>query len=248
VVGSSPQFFGANPAEVKSGPRQGSRALAREEDLARALVTSLAPAQRARAVIDPRAPADIVTGSSREAAVLEARGLPWSELDAGQQGLLLSLVQEYASTQAPAVAERRLQRVRSELEGVVFAWMGGLSKGEGHYYRIQGRSFLVEYDNTQNGANHVHSVWREFRGDWGKDLLGEHYRSAPHTTARLSAARAVTPLSHAVPALQPQPTDLCLGGGIPLRATQRIGDEDDDSIRRGRRSGGGVRRPRSRCR
>lgn len=180
VVGSSPQFLGANPAEVRSGPQRGGRALALEEDLARSLVASLGPAQRARAVLAPRAPADIVTGSAREAAVLEARGLPWTELDAEKQGFLLSLLQEYASTQAPAVAEARLARVRSELASVVFAWMGGLRQGEGHYYRVQGSSFLVEYDNTQNGANHIHSVWREFHGDWGKDLLSEHYRSAPH--------------------------------------------------------------------
>ena len=60
--------------------------------------------------------------------------------------------------------------------------MGGLSKGQGHYYRIQGPSFLIEYDNTQNGANHIHAVWRDLANDWGEDVLAAHYRGAHQTT------------------------------------------------------------------
>jgi hypothetical protein len=78
------------------------------------------------------------------------------------------------------VAQARLARVKASLAQVKFAWMGGLDKGQGHYYRIQGPTFLIEYDNTQNHANHIHCVWRDFKGDWGKDLLAEHYRTAPH--------------------------------------------------------------------
>ena len=78
------------------------------------------------------------------------------------------------------MAQARLARVKAELPAVQFAWMGGLEKGQGHYYRIQGSTFLIEYDNTQNNANHIHCVWREFKGDWGRDLLAEHYRTAPH--------------------------------------------------------------------
>ena len=76
-----------------------------------------------------------------------------------------------------------MARVRGELAEVRFAWMGGIAEGQGHYYRIQGRSFLIEYDNTQDGANHIHCVWRDFQGDWGADALAEHYRSAPHHAA-----------------------------------------------------------------
>jgi hypothetical protein len=193
IVASSPQFLGANPAEVRSGPSRGTRALAAEEDLARALLGSLAPAQRSRAILAAAAPRDIVTGSARQAGILERRGLVWPDLDSKQQGLLLSLVQEYAAVQTPAVAQSRLAKVRRELARVVFAWMGGTEPGAGHYYRIQGESFLIEYDNTQDGANHIHSVWREFQGDWGADALAEHYRTAAHHARPRDVASAVRP-------------------------------------------------------
>lgn len=107
---------------------------------------------------------------------------------------MLSLIQEYAFVQQTAVAQARLIRVKAELPSLKFAWMGGLEKGQGHYYRIQGSTFLIEYDNTQNEANHIHSVWREFKGDRGKDLLAEHYRTAPHhASSRGAGAYAAKP-------------------------------------------------------
>ena len=181
IVSSTPQFLGANPAEVRDGPQKGARALAAEEDLGRALVRSLSPAQRsAQAVLGAEAPKDILTGNSREAAMQEDKGIAYGRLTRTQQGLLLSLIQEHAAVQPLAVAQARLARVRSDLPHIRFAWMGGIEKGQGHYYRIQGPTFLIEYDNTQNDANHVHCVWREFEGDWGRDMLAEHYRTAPH--------------------------------------------------------------------
>ena len=180
VVASTPQFLGANPAEVRDGPMKGTRALAAEEDLGRALVKSLSAGQRSEAVLSKNAPEDILTGDSREAAIQEDKGISYGKLTQEQQGLLLSLIQEYAAAQPPAVALARLARVKAELPNVKFAWMGGLEKGQGHYYRIQGSTFLIEYDNTQNNANHIHCVWREFKGDWGNDLLAEHYRTALH--------------------------------------------------------------------
>ena len=188
VVATTPQFLGANPADVRDGPQKGTRALAAEEDLGRALVKSLSADQGALAVLSKDAPRDILTGASREAAIQDDRGIPYGKLTPEQQGLLLSLVQEYASAQAPAVAQARLGRVKAELPAIRFAWMGGLDKGQGHYYRIQGSTFLIEYDNTQNNANHIHCVWREFKGDWGRDLLTEHYRTAPHHARSRRAA------------------------------------------------------------
>jgi hypothetical protein len=199
LAASTPQFLGANPADVLEGPRKGTRALAAEEDLGRALVKSLSPARRAQAVVSDTAPRDILTGNSRQAAVQDDKGIAYRDLTAEQQGLLLSLIQEYASAHPVAVAQARLARVKAGLDGVKFAWMGGLEKRQGHYYRIQGPTFLVEYDNTQNGANHIHCVWREFKGDWGKDLLAEHYRTAPHHARARRAARAprvATPRTH----------------------------------------------------
>ncbi len=180
LLASTPQFLGANPADVLDGPRKGTRALAGEEDLARELVKSLGSAERAEALLIASAPSDILSGSSRDAALLEDKGIPYPRLTQAQQGLLLSLIQEHASAQPLAVAAPRLARVKAELGSVRFAWMGGTEKRQGHYYRIQGPTFLIEYDNTQNNANHIHTVWREFKGDWGKDVLAEHYRNAPH--------------------------------------------------------------------
>jgi len=180
LVASTPQFLGANPADVREGPQKGTRALAAEEDLGRALVRSLRPDQVAVAVVAKRAPGDILTGASRVAAIHEDTGIAYDKLDAQQQGLLLSLIEAYASAQAPAEAQARLARVKAGLVRTKFAWMGGLEKGQGHYYRIQGPADLIEYDNTQDGANHVHCVWRVFDGDWGRDLLDEHYRTSPH--------------------------------------------------------------------
>jgi hypothetical protein len=180
LAGSTPQFLGANPADVRGGPLKGTRALAAEEDLGRALVKSFDAGQSAQAVLSKDAPDEILTGNSRKAAIQEDKGVLYSKLTPEQQGLLLSLIQEYAAAQPLAVAQSRLARVKADLANIKFAWMGGLEKGQGHYYRIQGSTFLIEYDNTQNHANHIHCVWREFKGDWGEDPLAEHYRTAPH--------------------------------------------------------------------
>ena len=189
IVASTPQFLGANPAEVRAGPRAGTRVLAREEDLARELVRSLSSEQRKLAVTGGSAPSDIVTGNDRRAAIRDWSGIDFDRLAGAQREILLELVREHASTQLPAIAEERSARAEAERESLRFAWMGGLEKGEGHYYRIQGSTFLIEYDNTQNRANHIHCVWRELAGDWGGDLIAEHYRTAPHHAGVRSAER-----------------------------------------------------------
>jgi hypothetical protein len=180
-IGSSPQFFGANPAEMRAGPMKGTRVLAAEEDLGRSLVKSLTAAQRSEAVINVTAPNDIVTKNERKADIQEDKGVAYSKLSKDQQGMLMALIEEYLSAQPRAQARQRLDKLRQAgFNQIKFAWMGGLEKGEGHYYRVQGSTFLIEYDNTQNNANHVHCVWRDFNGDWGEDLLAAHYRGSPH--------------------------------------------------------------------
>ncbi len=157
---------------------QGTRALAAEEDLARALVKSLDDGQRGTAVLSDTAPREILTGAEREASIQEDRGLAYADMNEDQQGLLLSLIREYADAQPAELAEERLAKIRAAgLDAVKFAWMGGLEQGQGHYYRIQGPTFLIEYDNTQNNANHIHTVWRDFDGDFGRDILKEHYEA-----------------------------------------------------------------------
>ncbi len=191
TIVAAPQFYGTNPAEVRvdvpGAPARGTRVLAAEEDLARALLGALTDEQKKTAIIDVKAPADIISGEKRQVAILEDKGLAYSDMNADQKKMLEAIIQEYASKQLNAVARQRVQKLRQGgLDAVKFAWMGSTEKGQGHYYRVQGASFLIEYDNTQGNANHVHSVWREFNGDFGRDLLAEHYRATPH---RYVAAR-----------------------------------------------------------
>ncbi len=183
AVATSPAFFGANPAEVMDGPMKGTRALAAEADLAWALLGGLSSRARERAVVSATAPADIVTGNSRRAAIQDHIGLAVRDMTAGERGLLMTLLEAHASTHAPALAAARLAAIRAAgIENVRFAWMGATkpAPGAGHYYRIHGPTFLIEYDNVQNNANHQHVVWRDFKGDFGEDLLASHYAAVPH--------------------------------------------------------------------
>ena len=179
LIATAPAFFGANPAEVRSGARRGLRALAAEEDVGRELVLSLDERQRARALISADAPRDIVTGNAARVEPLSPIGIRVTELRPEQRVILVRLLDVYLGRMAePLSARRRAALERTDFAKAAFAWAGSTRRGEAHYYRIQGPSFLVEYDNTQNGANHIHTVWRDFDGDFGRDLLREHYRSA----------------------------------------------------------------------
>ena len=187
LLSATPSFFGANPAEVRQGPRAGLRALASEEDIARELLTSMNERQRAQAIIDSTAPRDILTYNRPRVEADAPRGLPMSGLTMPQVDLLMALLETYAEPMPEEIAAARRSAVRAaHWDDIHFAWMGGSSRGEGHYYRIQGPAFLVEYDNTQNDANHIHSVWRDYDGDFGQDLLREHYR-AEHQPAAAPA-------------------------------------------------------------
>jgi hypothetical protein len=178
-IASSPSFFGSNPAMVKEGPRAGLRALGREEDLGRELIQSLNDAQRATAIVDKTAYKDIITFDSRKAALSgQPNGLPFAKLTAKQKEILAELVSDYASNFPPAIADMRLEQYRKTQANLFFAWAGGVNRGDPHYYRVQTPAFLIEYDNTQNNANHIHSVWRDFEGDFGGDLLGQHYQAS----------------------------------------------------------------------
>lgn len=176
----NPTFLGANPAEVRVGPRAGLRVLAVEEDAARALLDSLTPEQRSAAVISPKAPADILTERTRRAAIEgKPAGLEAAKMTPAQRKLLDALIEEYIGNLPGELAEQRRLRVKEAKGRFWFAWMGELERGKAHYYRVQSPGFLIEYDNTQNQANHIHSVWRDFEGDFGEDVLRTHYETAP---------------------------------------------------------------------
>lgn len=176
---TAPSFFGANPRQILHGPRAGLRVLAAEEDLARQLVQSLDDGQRARAVIAAEAPADILTYNHRRAQPFGAEGITADALAPEQRERLMALLETYASAMPAEIAAARMAQVTaapaSELR---FAWAGGTAPGAKHYYRVQSPTFVVEYDCTQDEGNHIHSVWRQFDGDWGLDLLGRHLQEA----------------------------------------------------------------------
>jgi hypothetical protein len=178
-VAGSPSFFGANPAEVLQGPRKGLRTLAAEEDLGREVIQSLDPEQRKVAIVSTEAYKEILTASDRQAALNgQPSGLSASKMNSKQFELLMSLLEEYARNMPAQIAESREEQIKKAGKDIYFAWAGGVGKGEAHYYRIQTPAILIEYDDTQNNANHIHSVWRDFHGDFGADLLKMHYQSS----------------------------------------------------------------------
>jgi hypothetical protein len=181
-VAATPAFLGANPAEVREGPRKGLRILGEEEDMGRKLIKSLNDDQRKTAVFEKEAPKDIVTSNARKAMIKDPVGIPYSQLNDEQKHLLVELVGDYADRHRPDIAANDLKRINAAgWDKVLFAWAGGLEPGEKHYYRVQGPTFLIEFDNTQNNANHIHSVWRDMTGDdFGEDLLLEHYQQNKH--------------------------------------------------------------------
>jgi hypothetical protein len=181
LVADSPTFFGANPAEVREGPRKGLRVLGPEEDAARALLASLDAAQLEKAIITRTAPNDMVTMAQVAVSALSPDGIPASSMNASQRALLMKLVDVYVGYMPDDLAaERRTRFEKADAGKIAFAWAGETEQGKKHYYRIQGPTFLVEYDNTQNDGNHIHSVWRDFNGDFGRDLLREHLAASRH--------------------------------------------------------------------
>jgi len=181
VLADSPAFLGANPAQIKAGPRKGLRVLGEEEDLGRRFVKSLTPEQQTTAVFATVAPQEMITGNARKVQMLNPPGLPAAKMTGEQRKSLLALIANYASRHRPDSAEDDLRKINlAGLDKVHFAWAGGLEPGQAHYYRIQGPTFLVEYDCSQNNANHIHTVWRDIENDFGDDVLRRHYEEVPH--------------------------------------------------------------------
>ncbi len=178
-IAVTPAFMGTNPAEVRSGRNAGTRVLAAEEDLGRQLVTSLDEAQQKEAIIAKVAPPDIYTIPGREldAAIPEPQaGLLFSKMNTSQRELVEMLIGEFAHNLRQELADHELERIRkADLNLIRFAWAGSTTPGQGHYYRLIGPTFIIEYDNTQNDANHIHTIWHDRQHDFGHDLLKDHY-------------------------------------------------------------------------
>jgi hypothetical protein len=179
AIASTPTFAGSNPAEVRDGPQKGKRVLGLYEDSGRALVMALDATQRTTAIINATAPNEIVTTNKLDIEPLSPAGLKASAMTPAQRDLLNRLLDAYSGVMAPEIAADRTAKIRAAgIENISFAWAGPVERGQKHYYRVQGPTFLIEYDNTQGDGNHVHSVWRDFRGDFGRDLLREHIKTA----------------------------------------------------------------------
>jgi hypothetical protein len=178
-ISATPSFMGTNPDIVMDGPRKGLQVLAQEENLGLELANSLTAAQKSKAIFSDKAPADIITEAKRKVSPLEPQGIGWADLNGDQRELVWKLVKLYVQRARGEIADADLKKITDAGQDKLhFAWAGGFKHGEGHYYRIQGPTFLVEYDNTQNNANHIHAVYRDFANDFGEDLLKRHYDEA----------------------------------------------------------------------
>lgn len=181
LTASAPMFMGSNPAVVLSGPHAGLSLLAAEAGIARELLNSFDIQQSAQAIIAVNAPAEIITGNSRKASLQTMAGLSASRMTGEQRALLIHLIREYIMNLRPDLAEAQSDKVKkSEVERIHFAWAGSIEAGKPHYYRIHSPKFLIEYDNTQNSANHIHTVYRDLVNDFGEDMLRRHYERSGH--------------------------------------------------------------------
>ena len=184
AIATTPSFFGANPAEVRKGAKQGLRVLAAEEDEARKLLAMLDPSQRRVAIVDTRTYGDIVTGAKDRVGPLEDRGLQARAMTDAQKAQLRKLIEVYAGNFEAPLRAARLARAAEGFDAIRFAWAGSGERGRQHYYRVQGPKFLIEHDASQDDGNHVHTVWRDYEGDFGRDLLREHHALARGTRHR----------------------------------------------------------------
>ena len=177
----SPFFFGIYPAEVKNGPKKWQRLLKDEEDLGFALVNSFSLDQKQKAIFQLKPFTDIVATNAAQVVMLKPVGILAGNMTHTQKTALNKLIVAYLLTMPKAIAKTRIEKITKEdLNLVSFGWAGETGPGKPHYYRVQGKIFLIEFDNTKNNANHIHTVWRDFNGDFGEELLTENYPESHH--------------------------------------------------------------------
>lgn len=176
AISVTPSFLGSNPAEIREGEHKGLRPLAAEEDLGRALAAALLEGGKKEVLFSEKAVEEILTREEPTVKPLETVGLAAKEMSKSQRDALLELIGEYTSRHREYVAAADMKKIREAgIDAIHFGWAGSLKRGEAFYYRVQGPTFVMECANTQNDANHIHAVWRDFDGDFGRDLLREHY-------------------------------------------------------------------------
>tara|TARA_R110002074_G_scaffold197610_16_gene365049 strand:+ start:3843 stop:4859 length:1017 start_codon:yes stop_codon:yes gene_type:complete len=180
-VSYTPRFFGSNPGRIMEGEQIGFSPLVNEEDMGLQLINMLSSSQQQIAIINEKAYNDVLSFNKAVAEKPAPEGILVSNMTDDQKKLVMDIIYEYASTIPAEQAMKRISKIRKEeLDEIRFAWAGATELGKAHYYRIQGKTFMIEFDNSQNNANHIHSVWRDFDGDFGRDLLKEHYTNHEH--------------------------------------------------------------------
>ncbi|HEV7607769.1 MAG TPA: DUF3500 domain-containing protein [Steroidobacteraceae bacterium] len=187
----APVFMGANPAKVLTGPNAGFRLLAAEEDLGRELIKLLPAERRKAAMIQDTAFSEILTKNDPKVQPLELAGLAAADMSADERAQLRRLIELYVGRVMHSAAADALVRLdRAGFDKVRFAWAGGIEPGQAHYYRIHGPTLLIEYDDTQGNANHIHTVYRDLQRDFGGDVLRAHYRSDPTHPSMVSIGKS----------------------------------------------------------
>jgi hypothetical protein len=177
----TPYFMGSNPAIVPSGLEKGKQILKPESEKAFQLLQSLDDAQQKIAVFSGEVLPGIITGNDRNVKASPPQGINYDKLSPQQQKLFRELIAVYLMNYTKEIADRLMKSIEASGFGqFYFAWAGSHHWGKGHYYRLQGNDLWIEYDNTQNNANHVHTVVRSISGDFGEDLLKNHYKEHHH--------------------------------------------------------------------
>jgi hypothetical protein len=172
---TEPFFLGAWPTRAGSAYRtvaQGERTMRREEDAAREIVLMLHGRLRRQVVFSSESLTDHVTQNAVRVRPLDRVGVLTADLPSAAQKRVLEIVRTYLANHPPATARDALLRVdRAGIARTRFGWAGSLRPGRPHYYRLQGPTFLLEFDNSRNSGTHIHSVWRDFERDFGRHLL-----------------------------------------------------------------------------
>jgi hypothetical protein len=176
IASATPSFLGSNPGIVPIELQRGKEVLRQETELGFSLVNSLSGDQLKIAKFSENAPREIFTGNDRRVKEIETIGISYKEMTAGQKELFMKLLNVYIGNYIYDFSETLRKKIKDAgLENLYFAWAGGLKKGVANYYRIHGPTLLIEYDNIQNNANHVHTVVRDLTNDFAEDMLKEHY-------------------------------------------------------------------------
>ena len=167
VVSSTPEFYGANPGTIDAGKDRQIRVLGPEEDIARQILKLCSDEQQKLCWVSKEAPGEVPGPNVAQPVVGEPVGLPVSKMSDDQKKLLQDLLGEYLKNLPSDVEEDRRKALNSAgFDKIFFAWYGQPDLHQAHHYRVQGPTFVIEYNNTQNNANHVHSMWRNLAGDF----------------------------------------------------------------------------------